>query len=209
MVDRDDVDFELREIDERILDELERARCTRRHLADLLGVSPDYIYQRIDLLQKLGVVDVIHDGFYQLASDETEPLQEETERVNIRAPSKLLTGVAVTTRVRTAASTHSSLRSSTSGNTERQVRKNWWLSSTRSSVTVETTNGCCRISRRASRSWKAHRVAVTSTAGSATTANTNLRSYQRSKLTGVVSLFSVRPGSYATACYRFWKNTTH
>ncbi len=83
MVDRDDVDFELREIDERILDELERARCTRRHLADLLGVSPDYIYQRIDLLQKLGVVDVIHDGFYQLANDETEPLQEETERVNI------------------------------------------------------------------------------------------------------------------------------
>jgi len=86
MVDRDDVDFELREIDERILDELERARCTRRHLADLLGVSPDYIYQRIDLLQKLGVVDVIHDGFYQLAGDVDSAGDEQSGgSIDIRA----------------------------------------------------------------------------------------------------------------------------
>lgn len=86
MVDRDDVDFELREIDERILDELERARCTRRHLADLLGVSPDYIYQRVDLLSKLGVVDVIHDGFYQLANDAEEvEVETSTDSVDIRA----------------------------------------------------------------------------------------------------------------------------
>jgi hypothetical protein len=69
MVQREDVDFELRDIDERILDMLEDGRCTRQHLATELQVSGDYIYQRVDLMNKLGVIDIIHDGFYQLADD--------------------------------------------------------------------------------------------------------------------------------------------
>lgn len=69
MVARDDVDFELRDIDEQILDILEEGRCTRKHLADILGVSSEYIYQRVDLMAKLGLIDIIHDGFYQLNDD--------------------------------------------------------------------------------------------------------------------------------------------
>jgi hypothetical protein len=69
MVQREDVDFELRDIDERILDMLEDGRCTRQHLATELQVSGDYIYQRVDLMSKLGIIDIIHDGFYQLADD--------------------------------------------------------------------------------------------------------------------------------------------
>lgn len=75
MVKRDDVDFELREIDERILDMLEEGRCTRQHLASELEVSGDYIYQRVDLMHKLGIIDIIHDGFYQLA-DADEPAED-------------------------------------------------------------------------------------------------------------------------------------
>jgi len=102
MVARNEVDFELREIDERILDELETARCTRRHLANLLGVSPDYIYQRVDLLEKLGVVDVIHDGFYELAdseqeSDDTEPefAEPEPQAVKPEPPTEPQTSATV------------------------------------------------------------------------------------------------------------------
>lgn len=70
MADRDDIDFELRDIDEGILDLLEEGRCTRQFLASELDVTGEYIYQRVDLLIKLGVVEKIHDGFYQLAEDD-------------------------------------------------------------------------------------------------------------------------------------------
>ena len=72
VMDRDDLDFELRDIDEAILDHLEAGWRTRRWLADALDVSPDYVYQRVDLLAKLGVVEVIHDGFYRLAESEPD-----------------------------------------------------------------------------------------------------------------------------------------
>lgn len=65
-MDRDDIDVELRDIDERILDMLEKGRCTRKHLADELGVTGEYIYQRVDLLIKLGLVHRIHNGFYEI-----------------------------------------------------------------------------------------------------------------------------------------------
>ena len=65
-MDRDELDVELREIDDRILDMLEEGRCTRKHLADTLDVTGEYIYQRVDLLIKLGLVRRIHDGFYEL-----------------------------------------------------------------------------------------------------------------------------------------------
>jgi Mn-dependent DtxR family transcriptional regulator len=64
-MDRDEVDANLRDIDEKILDKLEEYPCTRQHLAEELGVSGEYIYQRIDLLSKLGLVEKIHDGFYE------------------------------------------------------------------------------------------------------------------------------------------------
>lgn len=70
MADRDDIDFELRDIDEEILDLLEEGRCTRQFLASELDVTGEYIYQRVDLLIKLGVVEKIHDGFYRLADDD-------------------------------------------------------------------------------------------------------------------------------------------
>lgn len=70
-MDRDDIDFELREIDEDILDLLENGRQTRQNLARLLDVTGEYVYQRIDLLIKLGVVEKIHDGFYELADADT------------------------------------------------------------------------------------------------------------------------------------------
>jgi len=84
MVARDDVDFELRDIDEQILDILEEGRCTRKHLADSLGVSSEYIYQRVDLMKRLGLVDVIHDGFYEVA--ETVDADDESERTREREP---------------------------------------------------------------------------------------------------------------------------
>lgn len=69
-MDRDDIDIELRDIDGDILDLLEEGRQTRQNLASLLDVTGEYVYQRIDLLIKLGVVAKIHDGFYELADDD-------------------------------------------------------------------------------------------------------------------------------------------
>lgn len=63
------IDVDLRPIDERILTTLDEGRCTRRHLADELDVTGEYIYQRIDVLHKLGFVRIIHDGFYELHPD--------------------------------------------------------------------------------------------------------------------------------------------
>jgi len=81
IMDRDDVDFELRDIDERILDELEAGWRTRQWLASELGVSGDYVYQRVDLLRKLGVVERIHDGFYRLAEDDTAEAGDPVDAV--------------------------------------------------------------------------------------------------------------------------------
>lgn len=67
LMDRNDIDIELRDIDEDILDLLEDGRQTRQNLARLLDVTGEYVYQRVDLLIKLGVVEKIHDGFYELA----------------------------------------------------------------------------------------------------------------------------------------------
>lgn len=66
VVDRDDIDWDLREIDVEILEQLEEGRCTRQFLAEQLDVTGEYIYQRIDPLIQLGVVNKLHDGFYEL-----------------------------------------------------------------------------------------------------------------------------------------------
>lgn len=72
VVDRDDIDWELRDIDVEILELLEEGRCTRQHLADELDVTGEYVYQRIDPLIQLGVVHKIHDGFYELEDEYRE-----------------------------------------------------------------------------------------------------------------------------------------
>jgi DNA-binding Lrp family transcriptional regulator len=79
-MDREDIDFELRAVDEQILDELEQGWRTRQWLAAELGKSGEYIYQRIDLFIKLGVVERIHDGFYRLADGGDAP-QDPIEAV--------------------------------------------------------------------------------------------------------------------------------
>lgn len=65
IMDRSEVDADLRDIDNKILDKLEQYPRTRQNLGQELDVSGEYIYQRIDLLTKLGLVEKIHDGFYE------------------------------------------------------------------------------------------------------------------------------------------------
>lgn len=72
VVDRDDIDWDLREIDVEILEMLEEGRCTRQYLAEELGVTGEYIYQRIDPLIQLDVVTKLHDGFYELNEEYRE-----------------------------------------------------------------------------------------------------------------------------------------
>jgi len=89
-MDRDDIDFELRDIDEDILDLLENGRQTRQNLAALLDVTGEYVYQRIDLLIKLGIVEKIHDGFYEL--DQSSPersVQTDSDREDVELPADL------------------------------------------------------------------------------------------------------------------------
>lgn len=59
----------LREIDERILAELEKGWRTRKYLADELDVTGRYVKERIDFLRMRGDVEVVHDGFYRLVGD--------------------------------------------------------------------------------------------------------------------------------------------
>jgi len=68
-MDPDEIDIELRGVDREIIEMLEDGRCTRRHLADTLGYTGEYVYQRVTRLMEHGVVEKIHDGFYELATD--------------------------------------------------------------------------------------------------------------------------------------------
>lgn len=72
VVDRDDIDWDLRDIDVEILEMLEEGRCTRQYLAQNLDVTGEYIYQRVDPLIQLGVVEKLHDGFYELNEEYRE-----------------------------------------------------------------------------------------------------------------------------------------
>lgn len=68
-MDPADIDIDLREVDERIIEMLEHGRCTRQHLAAELNYSGEYIYQRVTRLMEHGIVEKIHDGFYELCAD--------------------------------------------------------------------------------------------------------------------------------------------
>lgn len=77
-MDRDDIAIELRTVDREIIEMLEDGRCTRRHLADTLGYTGEYVYQRVTRLMEHGIVEKIHDGFYELATDGGETTREES-----------------------------------------------------------------------------------------------------------------------------------
>lgn len=77
-MDPDEIDIELRTVDREIIEMLEEGRCTRRHLADTLGYTGEYVYQRVTRLMEHGIVEKIHDGFYELATDGGEPAPEES-----------------------------------------------------------------------------------------------------------------------------------
>jgi transcriptional regulator with XRE-family HTH domain len=88
-MDHDQIEMDLSQIDKDILDILEEGRCTRKHLADRLDVTGQYIYERVSILIRLGVVEKIHDGFYELAEDlevdedqsSAEPEEEDSRAV--------------------------------------------------------------------------------------------------------------------------------
>lgn len=61
--------IDLRDVDMAILRELAEGRCTRRFLADQLGYTGEYVYQRVKRLIEHGYIEIIHDGFYRLADD--------------------------------------------------------------------------------------------------------------------------------------------
>jgi len=78
-MDHDQIEMDLSQIDKDILDILEEGRCTRKHLADRLDVTGQYIYERVTILIRLGVVEKIHDGFYELAEDLEESDDQDDE----------------------------------------------------------------------------------------------------------------------------------
>jgi hypothetical protein len=73
----DEIDIELRTVDQEIIEMLEDGRCTRRHLADTLGYTGEYVYQRVTRLMEHGIVEKIHDGFYELATDGGEVVADD------------------------------------------------------------------------------------------------------------------------------------
>jgi len=78
-MDHDQIEMDLSQIDKDILDILEEGRCTRKHLAERLDVTGQYIYERVTILIRLGVVEKIHDGFYELAEELEEQSDQEDE----------------------------------------------------------------------------------------------------------------------------------
>jgi len=76
-MDPDEIDIELRGVDREIIKMLADGRCTRRHLADTLGYTGEYVYQRVTRLMEHGIVEKIHDGFYELAADGGEVIEDE------------------------------------------------------------------------------------------------------------------------------------
>lgn len=68
-----DVD-DLRPADESILDELKNGRATKGMLVDETGYSRNTVYQRLEVLQAAGHVDVVHDKtrLFELVSDPRE-----------------------------------------------------------------------------------------------------------------------------------------
>ena len=66
--DRDD----LSNVEEEILEMLEEGRCTPAYIADEINRSQEYVRGRLRELNRLGLVDDIHRGLYELTTDEEQ-----------------------------------------------------------------------------------------------------------------------------------------
>lgn len=84
----DTVNPTFREIDWQIIDALEEGQQTRQQLAERLDVTGEYIYKRIDTLKTIGLVEVLHEGFYALPEHRGIAVTEETrDRLSERKAS--------------------------------------------------------------------------------------------------------------------------
>jgi len=69
-MDRSDIDVsEFTETEVGILDMLEGGRCTPAYIAEELGVTQEYVRERLRELKRLGLVRQVHRGLYELAED--------------------------------------------------------------------------------------------------------------------------------------------
>jgi predicted transcriptional regulator len=76
-MDRSDVDEEeFSPTELAILDELEEGRATPAYLADALDREQPYIRNRLGDLVRLGLVERVHRGLYELATDGGEVIDE-------------------------------------------------------------------------------------------------------------------------------------
>lgn len=72
-MNRSDIDeSEFTETELGILDMLSRGRCTPAYIADELDVSQEYVRDRISDLNRLGLVEKVHRGLYELSPSDDE-----------------------------------------------------------------------------------------------------------------------------------------
>lgn len=70
---RDEIDeSDFTETELGILDVLEEGRGTPAYIADQLGVSQEYVRERIGELRRLGLVEQVHRGLYELATQKED-----------------------------------------------------------------------------------------------------------------------------------------
>lgn len=91
---------DLSETERDILEMLEEGRCTPAYVAEEIDRSQEYVRERLRELARLGIVDNVHRGLYELADEEREdgdvvetseraPEPESDEREQLR---ELLSG---------------------------------------------------------------------------------------------------------------------
>lgn len=69
-MDRSEIDEEeFTETELAILDLLSEGRCTPAYLSDELDVSQPYVRERLRELKRLGLVDTVYRGLYELAEN--------------------------------------------------------------------------------------------------------------------------------------------
>jgi Mn-dependent DtxR family transcriptional regulator len=72
-MDRSDIDeSEFTETELGILDMLSQGRCTPAYIADELDVSQEYVRDRLRDLKRLGLVEQVHRGLYELSPSDEE-----------------------------------------------------------------------------------------------------------------------------------------
>lgn len=68
VMDRSEIDeSEFTDTEIGILDMLEDGRCTPSYLADELEVSQEYVRDRLGDLKRLGLVEKVHRGLYEIS----------------------------------------------------------------------------------------------------------------------------------------------